>query len=111
MKQVVANRIGLGKSTWDGQSVAEPVLEQNEGNVVLDEVTDVIDLPGFVYQRKPVSPEALELPPAAVSQLKEYVAWSCVPQQPFPLSSTCIASDDCFDQALVPHCCYAVGWH
>ncbi|KAG7361603.1 3'5'-cyclic nucleotide phosphodiesterase [Nitzschia inconspicua] len=74
LKQVVASRIGSGKTTWDGQRVAEPILEQKEDCIVLDEVTDVIDLPGFVFQRKPVDPEKLELPSTVVAQLKEYVA-------------------------------------
>lgn len=74
LKQVVATRIGLGKTTWDGQAIPEPILEQRENNLVLDEVTDVIDLPGFVYQRKPVDPNTLVLPPETVVQLKEFVA-------------------------------------
>jgi hypothetical protein len=72
LKQVVANRIGSGKDTW--QEEDEPVLVQAAGAVVLDEVTDVIDLPGFVFQRRPVDPETLDLPPAAVAQLRQYVS-------------------------------------
>jgi hypothetical protein len=74
LKQVVATRIGLGKNTWDGRTIPEPVLKQTDGSVVLDEVTDVVDLPGFVYLRKPVNPETVELPPQAALQLKEFVA-------------------------------------
>jgi hypothetical protein len=61
-----------GKNTWESAE-NEPVWIQEEGSIALDEVTDVIDLPGFVLQRKPVDPATVKLPPAAEVQLKEYV--------------------------------------
>ncbi|KAL3921202.1 MAG: hypothetical protein SGILL_002870 [Bacillariaceae sp.] len=73
LKQVVAHRMSSGKSTW-GNGEEEPVLPQTEGAIALDEVTDTIRLPAFVFQRKPVDPSTVQLPPAAEAQLKEYVS-------------------------------------
>lgn len=69
LKQVVAQRIALGKNGWD----EEPTLEQDEGNVVFDEVADVIDLPGFVFKR-PQDPDMIDLPPQADDQLRTFVS-------------------------------------
>ncbi|KAL3918669.1 MAG: hypothetical protein SGILL_004127, partial [Bacillariaceae sp.] len=70
---VIAHRMGSAKATWqNGED--EPILLQKEGTIPLDEVTDVIDLPGFVFQRKPVDPATVQVPPEAEAQLKEYVS-------------------------------------
>jgi hypothetical protein len=65
----VAKRIASGKNGWD----EEPVLEKQEGEFVLDEVTEVIDLPGF-SNRKPQDTEAIEIPREAELQLRAYVS-------------------------------------
>lgn len=70
LKQVVAKRKAYGQETWD----VEPVLEQEEGKIVLDEVTEVIDLPMFKYYRSSPNPDSVVLPEAAEMQLRDYVA-------------------------------------
>jgi hypothetical protein len=67
IKQIVLKR---GKAnSWE----EEPMLQQEEGKIVLDEVTDVIDLPGF-SQRSFQDPDTMELPHGAELQLREYVS-------------------------------------
>lgn len=70
LKQVVAKRKAYGQESWD----VEPVLEQEEGKIVLDEVTEVIDLPMFKYYRSNPNPDAVVLPEAVEVQLRDYVA-------------------------------------
>lgn len=70
LKQVVAKRTAYGQETWE----VEPELEQQEGQLILDEVTEVIDLPMFRYYRTSPSPDAVVLPEAAETQLRDYVA-------------------------------------
>mmetsp|Transcript_1865 Transcript_1865/g.4226 ORF Transcript_1865/g.4226 Transcript_1865/m.4226 type:complete len:839 (-) Transcript_1865:89-2605(-) len=70
LKQVVAKRTAYGQETWD----VEPVLEQEEGKLVLDEVAEVIDLPMFKYYRTSPNPDSVVLPEAAEKQLRDYVA-------------------------------------
>jgi hypothetical protein len=70
LKQIVLKRISSGKKdSWE----EEPMLQQEEGKIVLDEVTDVIDLPEF-SQRSFQDPDMMELPPVAELQLREYVS-------------------------------------
>ena len=83
LKQVVAKRNAAGKSTWEDEN-SEPQLLPNcvahDGSVsivVLDEVTDIIDLPGFEQSSSihtsPNGGNYIELSPAAVGQLKNFV--------------------------------------
>jgi hypothetical protein len=69
LKQVVAHRQAVGKKEWD----VEPVLSQEEGKVVFDEVADVIALQGFSFKRRG-NPEMIELPNQAKNQLRAFVA-------------------------------------
>lgn len=70
LKQVVAKRMSSGQEPWE----VEPVLEQKEGQIVLDEVTEVIDLPRFKYYRANRNPDTVTLPEEAEKQLRAYVA-------------------------------------
>jgi hypothetical protein len=72
LKQIVLKRICSRKqnSSWD----EEPMLQQEEGTIVLDEVTEVIDLPGFSQRSFQDSGDMMELPPGAELQLREYVS-------------------------------------
>lgn len=69
LKQVVAQRVAMGKKEWE----EEPVLVRGEDQVVCDEVADFIDLPGFVFKR-PQDPDMIDLPPEAKNQLHNFVA-------------------------------------
>ena len=70
LKQVMAKRMAYGQESWE----VEPVLEQEEGKLILDEVTEVIDLPMFKYYRTSPNPDSVVLPEKAEKQLREYVA-------------------------------------
>lgn len=69
LKQVVAQRIALGKKEWQ----EEPILVRDEATTIFDEVADVIDLPAFVF-RRPTDPDMIDIPPQAENQLKAFVA-------------------------------------
>lgn len=75
LKQVVAKRLGSGKDIFVWTEETEPTLAPKDGAgaVILDELTDVIDMPGYTFQRRPVDPETVELPKEVVDQLKQYV--------------------------------------
>ena len=49
-------------------------MERDEGKTVLDEVTEVIDLPRFKYYRGSPNANAISLPDEAEEQLRKYVA-------------------------------------
>ena len=69
LKQVVGKRMASGKEiSWD----EEPVLQEKQGQTILDEVTEVIDLPGFT-QNCYYDPDFIDLPPGAEDQLRDYV--------------------------------------
>jgi hypothetical protein len=70
LKQVVAKRMTSGQESWE----EEPTLEQNEGQIVLDEVKEVIDLPRFKYYRAELNPDSIALPEEAEKQLRDFVA-------------------------------------
>ena len=74
LKQVVAKRNATGKTTWENVD-SEPQLpiSSQDGSVVLDEVTDIIDLPGFHHDMHTPNGDFTQLEPAAVAQLKEFV--------------------------------------
>jgi len=70
LKQVVAKRESYGQESWE----VEPVLEREEGKLIIDEVTEVIDLPMFKYYRPSPNPDSITLPADAEKQLHDYVA-------------------------------------
>ena len=71
LKLIVLKRNSSGReNSWE----EEPLLQQEEGKIVLDEVTEVIDLPGFSQRSFQDPGEMMELPLGAELQLREYVS-------------------------------------
>ena len=76
LKQVVARRIALGKQQMDPN---HPLMMKTEVNIgcdtyVLDEVSEIIRLPGYTRCDRSKDPNKLELPELVTKQLRLYVA-------------------------------------
>jgi hypothetical protein len=72
LNQIIAKRGVLGKSGWDEDE--EPVLERKEGvTTPFEEVSEVIDLPGFDTKAY-THPKAIDVDPQVAAQLREFVS-------------------------------------
>jgi hypothetical protein len=76
LKQVVARRIALGREQMDPN---HPLMMKTEVNIgcdtyVLDEVSEIIRLPGYTHCEQTQDPNKIELPELVSKQLRLYVA-------------------------------------
>lgn len=76
LKQVVAKRQALGNEQMDPN---HPLMMKTEVNIgcdtyVLDEVTEIIRLPGYTHAKQAADPSKIELPEEVSRQLRLYVA-------------------------------------
>jgi hypothetical protein len=76
LKQVVAKRNASSHEIFD---LNHPVMMKNEVNIgcdtyVLDEVTEIIRLPGYTHVKMEEDPTKIELPKEVEDQLRLYVA-------------------------------------
>jgi hypothetical protein len=76
LKQIVAKRKALGKEHMDPN---HPMMMKTEVNIgcdtyVLDEVTEIIRLPGYTHVKQMEDPNKIELPAEVGEQLRLYVS-------------------------------------
>lgn len=76
LKQIVAKRKAIGKEHMDPN---HPLMMKTEVNIgcdtyVLDEVTEIIRLPGYTQVKQMEDPNKIELPPEVGEQLRLYVS-------------------------------------
>jgi hypothetical protein len=74
LKQVVAQREASGKTTWTDEADEPHLPAREEGSIILDEVTEVIHLPGFHCSSSTIDTKLVELPSKAVVQLQDFVS-------------------------------------
>ena len=81
LKRIVAKRQAQGKEGWINDN-DDPVIDY--GETVLDEVADVIKMPGFERHRGPVS---ADVPPQVADQLRDFVSQVCLAHRNHPMHS------------------------
>jgi hypothetical protein len=74
LQQIVARRRTCG---GEGKilSIDEEIIVPGEGGTVIDEVSEIIEMPAFDSKKakKQEDPEAIDLPDKVIAQLRDYV--------------------------------------